>query len=84
MLKSLRERVKSSAIDYYGVVDPLAEDMKAIDQQLGGHLLDQQSESEADVTFLVQISGDKTFYKRPLKELKPRLLLGLLLRYWQS
>ena len=39
-----QEKSSGSAIDYYGVVDPLADDMKAIDQQLGGHLLDQQSE----------------------------------------
>ena len=38
------KKCSGSAIDYYGVVDPLADDMKAIDQQLGGHLLDQQSE----------------------------------------
>ena len=35
------EQQGSSVIDNYGVVDPLAEDMQQIDQQLGGHLLDQ-------------------------------------------
>ena len=36
------EQQGSSAIDRYGMIDPLAEDMQQINQQLGGHLLDQK------------------------------------------
>lgn len=41
----------SNPIDYYGIQDPLAEDMKTIDQQLDGHLLDQQSELKTTLPF---------------------------------
>ncbi len=50
-LKLNKKKTSGSAIDYYGVVDPLADDMKAIDQQLGGHLLDQQSELKSTLIF---------------------------------
>ena len=45
------EQHGSSAIDNYGMLDPLAADMQAINQQLGGHLLDQQQQLKTTLPF---------------------------------
>ena len=70
-----QEKSAGSAIDYYGVVDPLADDMKAIDQQLGGHLLDQQAELKSTLVFGADKWGQDVL-KKLLKVLKLQLLLG--------
>lgn len=64
-------------IDYYGVSDPLAEDMKAIDQQLGGHLLDQQSELKQTLFFGADKWGQSVFLKT-IKGAETSILVGLI------
>ena len=71
-----QEKSSGSAIDYYGVVDPLADDMKAIDQQLGGHLLDQQSELKSTL-ILVLTNGDKMSLKT-IKGAETSIIVGLI------
>lgn len=64
-------------IDYYGVSDPLAEDMKAIDQQLGGHLLDQQSELKQTLFFGADKWGQSVLLKT-IKGAETSILVGLI------
>lgn len=68
---------ESSAIDYYGVVDPLAEDMKAIDQQLGGHLLDQQSELKQTLLFGADKWGQDVLQKT-IKGAETSIIVGVV------
>ena len=70
-----KEQSTGGAIDYYGVVDPLAEDMKEIDQQLDGHLLDQQAELKQTLPFGADKWGQDVLQKT--------IKGGLWLRYWQ-
>lgn len=65
------------AIDYYGVVDPLAEDMKAIDQELGGQLLDQSSELKQSLFFGADKWGQDVLLKT-IKGAETSILVGLI------
>lgn len=67
----------TGAIDYYGVVDPLAEDMKAIDQELGGQLLDQSSELKQSLFFGADKWGQDVLLKT-IKGAETSILVGLI------
>lgn len=64
-------------VDHYGVVDPLAEDMKQIDQQLGGHLLDQQQQLKTTLPFGADKWGQDILLKT-IKGAETSILVGLL------
>jgi len=72
-----QEKGFGSAIDYYGVVDPLADDMKAIDHQLGGHLLDQQSELKSTLIFGADKWGQDVL-KKTIKGAETSIIVGLV------
>lgn len=65
------------AIDYYGVIDPLAEDMHAINQQLGGELLDQKQELKTTLAFGADKWGQDVLLKT-IKGAETSILVGLL------
>ena len=65
------------AIDYYGVVDPLAEDMKAIDQALDGHLLDQQAELKQSLILGADKWGQSVLLKT-IKGAETSIIVGLV------
>ncbi|ENX42697.1 ABC transporter permease [Acinetobacter sp. NIPH 2100] len=71
------EQQGSSVIDNYGVVDPLAEDMQQIDQQLGGHLLDQKQELKTTLPFGADKWGQDILLKT-IKGAETSILVGLL------
>lgn len=71
------EQASGGAIDYYGIQDPLAEDMKAIDQQLGGHLLDQQSELKQTLPFGADKWGQYVVLKT-IKGAETSIIVGLI------
>lgn len=71
------EQQGSSAIDSYGVVDPLAEDMRQIDQQLGGHLLDQKQALKTTLPFGADKWGQDVLLKT-IKGAETSILVGLL------
>lgn len=71
------EQASGSAVDYYGVQDPLAEDMKVIDQQLGGHLLDQQSELKKTLPFGADKWGQDVVLKT-IKGAETSIVVGLV------
>ena len=71
------EQQGSSVIDNYGVVDPLAEDMQQIDQQLGGHLLDQKQELKTTLPFGADKWGQDVLLKT-IKGAETSFLVGLL------
>ena len=71
------EQASGGAIDYYGIQDPLAEDMKAIDQQLGGHLLDQQSELKQTLPFGADKWGQDVVLKT-IKGAETSIIVGLV------
>lgn len=71
------EQASGGAIDYYGIQDPLAEDMKAIDQQLGGHLLDQQSELKQTLPFGADKWGQNVVLKT-IKGAETSIIVGLV------
>lgn len=71
------EQASGGAIDYYGIQDPLAEDMKAIDQQLGGHLLDQQSELKQTLLFGADKWGQDVVLKT-IKGAETSIIVGLI------
>ena len=64
-------------IDYYGIQDPLAEDMKAIDQQIGGHLLDQESGLKTTLPFGADKWGQDILLKT-IKGAETSILVGLI------
>lgn len=72
-----KEQKTGSPVDYYGVVDPLAEDMQAIDQQLDGHLLDQQVELKQTLPFGADKWGQDVLLKT-IKGAETSILVGLL------
>lgn len=72
-----QEKSSGSAIDYYGVVDPLADDMKAIDQQLGGHLLDQQAELKSTLVFGADKWGQDVL-KKTIKGAETSIIVGVI------
>ena len=59
------------------MVDPLAEDMQAIDQQLDGHLLDQQVELKQTLPFGADKWGQDVLLKT-IKGAETSILVGLL------
>ncbi|MCH7328576.1 ABC transporter permease [Acinetobacter modestus] len=71
------EQQDSSVIDNYGVVDPLAEDIQQIDQQLGGHLLDQKQELKTTLPFGADKWGQDVLLKT-IKGAETSILVGLL------
>ena len=71
------EQASGGAIDYYGIQDPLAEDMKAIDQQLGGHLLDQESELKQTLPFGADKWGQDVVLKT-IKGAETSIIVGLI------
>ena len=71
------EQQGNSVIDNYGVVDPLAEDMLQIDQQLGGHLLDQKQELKTTLPFGADKWGQDVLLKT-IKGAETSILVGLL------
>ncbi|WHP05324.1 MULTISPECIES: ABC transporter permease [Acinetobacter] len=71
------EQHGSSAIDNYGMIDPLAADMQAIDQQLGGHLLDQQQQLKTTLPFGADKWGQDVLLKT-IKGAETSILVGLL------
>ena len=71
------EQQGSSVIDNYGVVDPLAEDMQQIDQQLGGRLLDQKQELKTTLPFGADKWGQDVLLKT-IKGAETSILVGLL------
>lgn len=64
-------------VDDYGITDPLAEDMKVIDQQLGGHLLDQKSELKSTLLFGADKWGQDILLKT-IKGAETSILVGLI------
>lgn len=71
------EQVTGTPIDYYGVTDPLAEDIKAIDLQLGGHLLDQEQQLKTTLAFGADKWGQDILLKT-IKGAETSILVGLL------
>ncbi len=67
----------SSAIDNYGMLDPLDADMQAINQQLGGHLLDQQQQLKTTLPFGADKWGQDVLLKT-IKGAETSILVGLL------
>ena len=71
------EQGTAGAIDYYGVVDPLAEDMAAINEQLGGKLLDQQEALKPSLIFGADKWGQDVLLKT-IKGAETSILVGLI------
>ncbi|MBP8005909.1 MAG: ABC transporter permease [Acinetobacter sp.] len=71
------EQITETAIDYYGVTDPLAADMQAIDQQLGEHLLDHNQELKTTLAFGADKWGQDILLKT-IKGAETSILVGLL------
>ncbi|ENV09466.1 hypothetical protein F966_02123 [Acinetobacter higginsii] len=71
------EQQTGSVIDNYGMVDPLAADMQQIDQQLGGHLLDQKQELKTTLPFGADKWGQDVLLKT-IKGAETSILVGLL------
>ena len=71
------EQHGSSAIDNYGMLDPLAADMQAINQQLGGQLLDQQQQLKTTLPFGADKWGQDVLLKT-IKGAETSILVGLL------
>ncbi|NIE95832.1 ABC transporter permease [Acinetobacter sp. Tr-809] len=71
------EQQAGAVIDDYGMVDPLAEDIKQIDQQLGGHLLDQKQELKTTLPFGADKWGQDVLLKT-IKGAETSILVGLL------
>ncbi|MCJ8161729.1 ABC transporter permease [Acinetobacter zhairhuonensis] len=72
-----KEQGTGAAIDYYGVTDPLAEDMRAIDQQLDGHLLDQQVELKQTLPFGADKWGQDVLQKT-IKGAETSIIVGVV------
>ena len=72
-----KEQATGGAIDYYGVTDPLAEDMQAIDQQLDGHLLDQQVELKQTLPFGADKWGQDVLQKT-IKGAETSIIVGVV------
>ena len=73
----IQNEQQSGYIDHYGVVDPLAEDMQQIDQQLGGHLLEQKQELKTTLPFGADKWGQDILLKT-IKGAETSILVGLL------
>ncbi len=72
-----KEQATGGAIDYYGVTDPLAEDMQAIDQQLDGNLLDQQVELKQTLPFGADKWGQDVLQKT-IKGAETSIIVGVV------
>lgn len=68
---------KTTAVDYYGVVDPLANDMQAINTQLGGELLEQDSVLEQTLPFGADKWGQDVF-KKTIKGAETSIIVGVV------
>lgn len=64
-------------IEDYGVVDPLAEDMLAIEQELGGQLIDQRNELKQSLIFGADKWGQDILLKT-IKGAETSILVGLI------
>lgn len=73
----IQNEQQSGYIDHYGVVDPLAEDMQQINQQLGGHLLEQKQELKTTLPFGADKWGQDILLKT-IKGAETSILVGLL------
>ena len=71
------EQSMGGSIDYYGVTDPLAEDMHVINQQLGGQLMDQDSELKQSLIFGADKWGQDVLQKT-IKGAETSILVGLV------
>ena len=71
------EKSGKGGVDYYGILDPLAEDMQAINQQLGGKLLDQQSELKQTLFFGADKWGQDVLLKT-IKGAETSIIVGLV------
>ncbi|RZF52633.1 ABC transporter permease [Acinetobacter halotolerans] len=71
------EQITETPIDYYGVTDPLAADMQAIDQQLGEHLLDHSHALKTTLAFGADKWGQDILLKT-IKGAETSILVGLL------
>ena len=71
------EQGSAGSIDYYGIVDPLAADMQAIDQELGGKLLEQQAELLPSLWFGADKWGQDVLLKT-IKGAETSILVGLI------
>jgi peptide/nickel transport system permease protein len=71
------EQGAGGSIDYYGVVDPLAADMQAINEQLGGELMDQSSELKQSLIFGADKWGQDVLQKT-IKGAETSILVGLI------
>lgn len=71
------EQGAGAGIDYYGVVDPLAEDMKAINQELGGQLMDESGELKQSLVFGADKWGQDVLQKT-IKGAETSILVGLI------
>lgn len=67
----------ATALDDYGIVDPLAADMKAIDAELGGKLLDQQAELKQTLIFGADKWGQDVLLKT-IKGAETSIIVGLV------
>ena len=67
----------SSVIDYYGITDPLAEDMQAINTALGGELMDQKTELKESLIFGADKWGQDILLKT-IKGAETSILVGLI------
>ncbi|QER40328.1 ABC transporter permease [Acinetobacter suaedae] len=73
----VQQHANNTSIDDYGVIDPLAEDMWAINQQLGGQILDQQQELKTTLAFGADKWGQDVLLKT-IKGAETSILVGLL------
>lgn len=71
------EQGAGTAIDYYGVVDPLAADMQAINQELGGELLEQKAQLKESLIFGADKWGQDVLLKT-IKGAETSILVGLI------
>lgn len=67
----------NTLIDYYGVTDPLAEDMLVINQQLDGQLVDQDQALKSTLAFGADKWGQDVLLKT-IKGAETSILVGLL------
>lgn len=71
------QQTGTATIDMQGVVDPLADDMKAIDQQLGGHLRDDKQVLKTTLPFGADKWGQDVL-KKTIKGAETSILVGLI------
>lgn len=65
------------SIDYYGVTDPLAADMQAINTQLGGELLEQKEELKTTLPFGADKWGQDVLQKT-IKGAETSIIVGVV------